>query len=68
MTVFDTLTWQVIAKRSRLLCMWRQGILGMLKGLKEEIEVERHRCEGLVIYEVTRDELESLKIETLLVA
>jgi hypothetical protein len=41
------------------------SIFRVLKGSKEEIQVERHRYEGLVIYEVTSDELESLKVETL---
>src|SRR3984893_8628303 len=44
--------------------VWTQNLF-VVKGSKEEIEVERHRYEGLVIYEVTSDELNNLKKETL---
>ena len=39
--------------------------LSALVGAREEIPVERHRYEGLVIYEVTSDEIENIKTETL---
>lgn len=34
-------------------------------GRKEEIEIERHSFAGLILYEVTSDELEQLERETL---
>ena len=43
----------------------RRGLLVTIKGTKEEISIERHRFEGLILYEVTSDEVDQLERETL---
>jgi hypothetical protein len=37
----------------------------VVKGTKEQIEIERHRFVGLIIYEVTSDEIDQIERETL---
>jgi hypothetical protein len=51
--------WRDIAQS----LLW--GLAALIGGAREEIQVERHRYEGLVIYEVTSDEIANLKAETL---
>jgi hypothetical protein len=62
---FDSfLAWVVRTWRSLVRSLpW--GLSALVGGTREEISVERHRYEGLVIYEVTSDEIANLKAETL---
>src|SRR5665213_1795664 len=47
---------------------WAIGLFRTMTGKKEEIDVERHSFGGLVLYEVTGDEIEQLERETLSIA
>ena len=43
----------------------RRGLRGVVENVKEQVEIERHRLERLICYDVTGDEIDQIERETL---